>query len=111
MLELKAVGHRVMVKPDPVEKVTDTGIILSVNEKMEAAASQKGTVIGIGPMAWKNEVYGFGLPGWEPWCKVGDRVFFARYAGKFINTSDDPKNSERVVVLNDEDVQAVIVKE
>ena len=110
-IELRAVGHRVIVKPDPVEKTTESGIILSVNEKQEAQGSQKGTVIGVGPMAWKNEVYGYGIDGWAPWCKVGDRVFFARYAGKFIRTTDDPKNLEYFIVMNDEDIQAVIEKE
>lgn len=107
MIELRAVGHRVIVKPDPVETKTAGGIILKVDEKRESAASQKGTVLMVGPMAWKNEVYGFGLEGWAPWCKAGDRVFFAKYAGKFIKVDDE----EMVIVLNDEDIQAVIEKE
>ena len=111
MVELRAVGHRVIVRPDPIETKTSGGIILKVDEKREAAASQKGTVVMVGPMAWKNEVYGFGLEGWEPWCKAGDRVFFAKYAGKFIRTSDNPSDQDWVVVLNDEDIQAVIEKE
>jgi chaperonin GroES len=107
MIELRAVGHRVIVKPDPIETKTAGGIILKINEKMERSASQKGTVLMVGPMAWKNEVYGFGLEGWTPWCKAGDRVFFAKYAGKFIDVTDE----ETVIVLNDEDIQAVIEKE
>ena len=111
MIELRAVGHRVIIKPDAVEKKSQGGIILTVDEKRERAASQKGTVFQVGPMAWKNEVYGYGLPGWEPWCKEGDRVFFARYAGKFIRATDDPLSEDHYIVLNDEDIQAVIEKE
>ena len=110
-VELRAVGHRVIVKPDPVETKTAGGIILTPDEKRESAGSQKGTVLQVGPMAWKNEAYGFGMEGWSPWCKAGDRVFFARYAGKFIRTTDDPKNMEYFIVMNDEDIQAVIEKE
>ena len=110
-VELRAVGHRVIVKPDPVEKTTSGGIILHVDEKRESAGSQKGTCLQVGPMAWKNEAYGFNLPDWTPWCKPGDRVFFARYAGKFIRTTDDPNNQEYFIVMNDEDIQAVIEKE
>lgn len=109
MLKLRAVGHRVLVKPDPVEKKSAGGLYLAVDEKRERAASQKGTIVQVGPMAWKNEVYGYGIEGWEPWCKPGDRVFFARYAGKFIRANeDDPYSEEVYVVLNDEDIQAVI---
>lgn len=110
-MKLKAVGHRILVKPDPVETKTAAGIILAVNEKQERAGSQKGTVLEVGPMAWKNEFMGFGQEGWAPWVKAGDRIFFARYAGKMIKTSDDPQDQEYYIVLNDEDVQALIEEE
>ena len=110
MLKIKAVGHRVIVRADPVEEKTKGGIVLSVDTKRESAGAQKGTVYGIGEMAWKNEVYGYGKPGWEPWCKEGDRVFFARYAGKTLRTQE---NGVEVVyfILNDEDIQCLILDE
>ena len=105
-LKVKAVGHRVIVKPDLVEMKSKGGILLAVDEKREQAAAQRGTVIDIGEMAWKNPLYGFGLEGWAPWCKVGDRVFFARYSGKLFRDGD-----ELFSVLNDEDIQCLIVEE
>jgi co-chaperonin GroES (HSP10) len=110
MLKIKAVGHRVIIKADPVEEVSKGGIVLSVDTKREAAAAQKGTVYEIGSMAWKNELYGFGKEGWEPWCKVEDRVYFARYSGKLIK---DTENGVETIyfVINDEDVQCVILAE
>ncbi len=105
-LKVKAVGHRVIVKPDPVETQSKGGLILAVDEKREAAAAQRGTVFDIGNMAWKNTLYGYGLDGWEPWCKVGDRVFFARYAGKMFRDG-----SEVYSVMNDEDIQCLIIDE
>lgn len=111
-LKIKAVGFRVIVKADPVEKKTDSGIVLAVDERRESAASQKGTVVEIGPMAWKNTLYGYGLPDWKPWCEVGDRVYFARYAGKRIVDDQGPnKEPDVYFVLNDEDVQCIILDE
>jgi len=110
MLKIKAVGHRVIIKADPVEEVTRGGIVLSVDTKRESAAAQKGTVVDIGEMAWKNELYGFGKPGWIPWCTIGDRVYFARYSGKLIR--DIKKGQEtNYFVINDEDVQCLILDE
>ena len=109
-MKVKAIGHRIVVKPDPVEEKTAGGIVLAVDTKCERAGAQKGTVVDIGPLAWTNEVI-FGK-NCQPWCKVGDRVFFARYGGKMINLNEDLSNEEDwVVVLNDEDLQALITEE
>jgi co-chaperonin GroES (HSP10) len=115
MDKVKAVGHRVIVKPDPVLEKTRSGIVLAVDVKAERTASQKGTVVGVGPTAWKNDLYGYGKLGWEPWCKVGDRIFFPRYGGKLICTNDGAhvadEDREYIIVINDEDVQCLILDE
>jgi co-chaperonin GroES (HSP10) len=115
MDKVKAIGHRVVIKPDPVVEKTASGLLLAVDVKAERTASQKGTVVGIGPMAWVNDLYGYGKPGWEPWCKVGDRVFFPRYGGKLICVNDGPHVSDEerefLIVVNDEDIQLVILDE
>lgn len=109
-MRVKAIGHRIIVKPDPVEEKTAGGIVLAVDTKRERAGAQKGTVIDIGPLAWTNEIL-FGKST-KPWCKVGDRVFFARYGGKMLNLNEDTTQEEDwVVVLNDEDLQALIEDE
>ncbi len=91
--------HRVLVRPTPVETKSAGGIILSLNEKREQAAAEEGTVIALGDtfgVDYKTEV----LP------VVGDKVYFARYAGKWIK-----ENDEDLVLLNDEDILAIIIKE
>lgn len=109
-LKLKAVGHRVIVKADAVETKSKGGIVLNVDEKRESAAAQRGTVYQVGEMAWKNTLYGYGIEGWEPWVKQGDRVYFARYAGKLIR--DMNSGVEDVYfVLNDDDIQCLILEE
>lgn len=108
-MKVKAIGHRIIVRPDPVEEKTASGIILNVDVGRERAAAQKGTVVDIGPLAWTNEVI-FGKNS-QPWCKIGDRVFFARYGGKAINLAEEGLEDDFVMVLNDEDLQALITEE
>lgn len=113
-MNLKAVGHRLLVKPDPLKervKINDDLKKLGFEiarpadmEKMEEAATQTGTVVDVGSTAW--HAFDKSSPDWKAWCKVGDRIVFARYAGKPI---EDPVTDEKYFVLNDEDVQALVV--
>ena len=107
-MKVKAVGHRVIVIPDPVVEETKSGIILAKDKKREQAGTEKGTVHQVGSMAWKNTLYGYGIEGWEPWCKPGDRVFFAKYAGKLFT---DDETDVTYAILNDEDIQCQILDE
>lgn len=117
MLKIKAVGHRVIVLADTVERVSKGGIHLAIDVKREAQAAQKGTVVEVGPMAWKNAVYGWPSDDWTAWVKPGDRVYFARYAGKLIRDFKkndamlDGKEAIDYFVINDEDVQCLILEE
>jgi chaperonin GroES len=88
--------HRVLVKPAPVETKSEGGIILSLNEKREQASASQGTVLALGDTFgadYKTNV----LP------KVGDKVYFAQYAGRWIK-----ENDEDLVILNDEDLLCII---
>lgn len=104
-------GHRVLVKPDSLfevdsrfKKAIEAKILLPRQEQFlrEEAAVEVGTVLGLGITAFKD----FGD---DPWCKVGDKVYFARYSGKRL---PDPENVDDVtkwiLILNDEDVIAIV---
>lgn len=94
-------GHRVLVKPEPVEKVTKSGIILHHDAaEREELANIIGTVVAIGPTAWMTENLGK-----VAWCKVGDRVAFAKYGG-FVMV--DPEDGEKYRLINDEDCTCII---
>ena len=93
-------GYRVLVKPDNIETVTDSGIVLVVDEKVEAAAQQTGTLVGVGHTAWQSST----LPQ-LPWANIGDRVLFSKYAGRVII---DPVTGDDFLVMNDEDIICVI---
>lgn len=99
MTSIVPVGHRVLVKPLPLEKQSKGGIILSHDERKEKA-QVRGTVVSIGPTAWKAFDNG------EPWAAVGDEVWFAQYGGYLVR---DPETDEEYRLLNDEDVCAVRV--
>ena len=103
--KLKVCGHRVLLKPAFVQEETDWGFKLDVGEtfKREKAATDIGEVIDIGPMAWK--AFDGDNPDWQPWAKIGDIVYFAKYGGKFINVDE-----KDYIIINDEDVQAVAIE-
>jgi co-chaperonin GroES (HSP10) len=99
---IKVPGYRVLVTPDEVKTKTESGLIIEYagNEKLEKGARITGTVVDIGPECWQVH------KGNTPWCKIGDRVFWAKYAGKQII---DPTDNKEYIILNDEDICAVVL--
>lgn len=97
MLHVK--GRRVLVKPDPVEDISEGGIILSIDKRLERTAVMKGTVLEIGHLCWKD------FTDETPWCQVGDWVMYSPYAGQIIKV---PGTKEEILVMNDEDILGTI---
>lgn len=102
--------HRIIVKQQKLneahkeyQRAEAIGIIIPEHEdnKRAQAGVDKGTVVSIGPTAYRD--YGVDVP-----IKVGDVIAFARYSGK---TIVDPKDDEEYVALNDEDVVAILTKD
>jgi len=106
-IDIEIVGHRVLLKPhfdeDVVKEGALEGFVMDVGEtfKREKAATIVGEVVGIGSMAWK--AFDGDHPDWEPWAKLGDIVYFAKYAGKFITSV----SGEEYIIVNDADIQAI----
>src|SRR5688500_15440459 len=97
----KTPGFRVLVKPvtlediDPVRaRAKALGIELG-DDKRERLTVELGDVVQVGPEAFKAY-------GGEPWCKVGDRISYARHGGMYIKNPDNQE--ETWLVINDEDV-------
>lgn len=108
---IRALGFRIVVKPDKVETVTAGGIHVPVDEKLEKTGVQRGIVVSVGPAAWKayrevddkgNERNG------RPWAIPGDYVLFARHAGKFYFDPFEDEDTNEYLLMNDDDVIAVI---
>ena len=101
---IKILLHHVLVKLDDATEADDTykrakaaGIVLEL-DKREQAAVEYGTVVKIGPTAFKDL-------GRDPTIlKEGDRISFARYSGKSIKDSDGTE----YLLLNDQDILVVI---
>jgi co-chaperonin GroES (HSP10) len=91
-------GHRVLILPDPVEEVTQSGIILSVGENRdrERLAQLKGTIVELGNTAWLDQP--------SPWAKEGDHVIFGKYSGLIYQGTDDKEYR----IINDLDVVALV---
>lgn len=103
-MALEGFSFFINVKPDPVEKKSKGGIILTMNERQEMGATTRGTILAIGEDAWsayKPKRVHAGL-------QVGDRVFYAKYAGKLVQENED---SEPTLILRDEDIVGKIAKE
>ncbi len=102
----KTPGFRVLVKPDNFKEIDPrvaaarkAGLeIVFNNEKREQVTVETGVVVELGPSAFKD--YGD-----APWCKVGDRISYARHGGMYVTDPDNDK--ETWLVINDEDVVMV----
>lgn len=90
-------GGHLLVLPKKVEEVTAGGIILpkDIQDKEQQAATE-GTLIAIGPSAWRD------LDDGKPWANIGDKISYSRYAGVAMDGSD----GEQYVLINDNDVLA-----
>jgi len=99
-----ALGNRVIVKPDEVEKISEGGIHLPAAmdsyERREKSETTTGEVVGIGPAAWLDPIMGG-----KRWAEIGDRVIYAKYSCKYIT---DPEDGKEYVIMNDDAIQARI---
>ncbi len=93
-------GWRLLVLPFTPKEKTKGGIIIA-QESLDKAriATNCGYVVKMGPMAYGDkEKFPSG-----PWCKEGDWVIFARYAGSRL-----PIEGGEVRLLNDDEVLGTI---
>ena len=106
MLKIRVPGHRLLIKPEAVEKVSAGGIVIArpgQGDKLEFMGTDRGTVVQVGPLCWHHLDHDDA--DWKPWCKVGDRVIFARYSGKIVK---HPETEEEFFLMNDEDIQVIL---
>ena len=93
-------GWRLIVLPFKMDEKTKGGIIMNETTlEKQQVASQCGNVLAMGPQCYKDkERYPEG-----PWCKVGDWVIFARYAGSRIQIEGG-----EIRLLNEDEILATI---
>jgi chaperonin GroES len=92
-------GWRILLLPFKMKEKTKGGLILGQETlEKQQVASQCGLVLSMGPHCYDKEKFPEG-----PWCKKGDWVVFARYAGSRIQI-----DGGEVRLLNDDEVLATI---
>ena len=93
-------GWRILVLPFKMGEKTKGGILMGQDTlEKQQVASQCGNVLAMGPDCYRDKNrYKQG-----PWCKVGDWIMFARYAGSRIKIEGG-----EVRLLNDDEVLATI---
>ena len=92
-------GYRILLLPFTPKEKTKGGILFS-QEQLDKAriATTCGYVLKMGPAAYKDK------DKFEsPWCKKGDWVIFARYAGSRL-----PIEGGEVRILNDDEVLGTV---
>ena len=101
---IKACGYRILIEVDDIGEMDDVykraraaNIELPEHETERLKTSvQTGKVVDIGPLAFKAwEPY-------QPWCEVGDVIYFKRYEGILEKVED---KSYRII--NDDDIYGV----
>lgn len=95
---INPIGWRVLIKPQEVREVSQGGIILSTDKgkEREQMANTTGIVIAMGDQCYADEP--------NPWCKVGDKVIFAKYAGLLYKGRD----GKEYRMINDKDITGTL---
>ena len=101
-MTIRAIGHLVLVDVEKPAEMTKGGIVLpSQVRDAEQRGADIGVVLDIGPTAYMAD----GLGG-VPWVKVGDRIFFAKYSGKWVKEPKD--DAKTFLMIRDDDVCGLI---
>ena len=95
---INPVGWRVLIKPQEVMQMSKGGIILSTDtsKEREQMGNTTGVVVAMGKQCFSDES--------KPWCKVGDKVIFAKYAGLLYLGKDGCQYR----MINDKDVTGTL---
>ena len=86
---------KVLVKPDIVPATSDGGIEFPIEKvQQDQMAQVKGRLVAVGSEAFEE---------WGATPNVGARVYFAKYAGIYVDGDDDAFYR----LINDQDIMAV----
>jgi len=96
---IKPCSYHVLVRPDNVAERQGTIFLPAASVQREQMAQVVGTIVAIGPTAWK------GFDDGERWAEVGDRVSYAKYGGVLMK---DPETDEHFRLLLDKDIVAIV---
>ncbi len=96
-VSIRPLDDRVVIEPCEAEETTAGGIVLPDSAQTKP---QRGTVRAVGP----GKLLDSGERG-ELSVKVGDEVFYGKYAGTEVDYGDDD-----LVILKETDILAIVEK-
>ncbi len=96
-VSIQPLDDRVVIEPCEAEETTSGGIVLPDSAQVKP---QRGTVRAVGP----GKLLDSGERG-ELSVKVGDEVFYGKYAGTEVDYGDDD-----LVMLKETDILAIVEK-
>ncbi len=91
---------KIIIQVDAGETKTESGIIITLQGQQESMAKEEGVVISIGKSCF--------MDGEPEDLKPGDRVAFAKYAGKLLKRNTD---GTEIRTLRDIDILCIIEEE
>ena len=94
--KLNPIGDRVVVKPEPEEQKTKSGIVLPDSAKEKP---QEGTVVAVGSGRTLDSGQRVPLE-----VKVGDKIIYSKYGGTEVKI-----DNEELVFLSERDVLSKIL--
>ena len=94
MSSIKPLGDRVVVKPQPAEEKTASGLFIPDTAKEKP---QKGTIVAVGPGRVEN---GTKI---DMTVKEGDTVLYGKYSGTEIEL-----DGEDVLIMRETDILGVV---
>jgi chaperonin GroES len=94
MANIKPLSDRVVVKPQPAEEKTSSGLFIPDTAKEKP---QRGTIVSVGPGRVENGTQ-IAMS-----VKEGDTVLYGKYAGTEISISE-----EELLIMRETDILGVI---
>jgi chaperonin GroES len=94
MANIKPLSDRVVVKPQPAEEKTSSGLFIPDTAKEKP---QRGTIVSVGPGRVENGTQ-IAMS-----VKEGDTVLYGKYAGTEISI-----NEEELLIMRETDILGVI---
>jgi len=95
---INPVGWRILVKPQEIKEMSESGIVITSGKykEREQMANTTGIVIAMGKECFADEP--------APWCNIGDKIIFAKYAGLLYLGKDGSEYR----MINDKDVTGTL---
>jgi chaperonin GroES len=94
MSSIKPLGDRVVVKPQPAEEKTASGLFIPDTAKEKP---QKGKVVAVGPGRFEN---GTKI---DMTVKAGDTVLYGKYSGTEVEL-----DGEEVLIMRETDIFGIV---